>query len=72
LNAFLQQISQIGATRLVLMFGIAAGVALALNALLNWVLIYGKFGFDPLGAEGSAWATTIVRSFLTVGIIAYI
>ncbi|MGR8918924.1 MAG: MATE family efflux transporter [Gammaproteobacteria bacterium] len=42
------------------------------NAALNWILIYGHLGFEPLGAEGSAWATTIVRSLLTAGIIAYI
>lgn len=40
-----------------------AGVALALNALLNWVLIYGKFGLPELGGEGCGWATALVMWF---------
>ncbi len=48
---------------------IAANV---LNALLNWVLIYGHFGFSPMGAVGSAWATTGVRVFLAVGLVIYV
>lgn len=41
------------------------------NALLNWVLIYGHLGFPPMGAVGSAWATTGVRLFLAVGLVIY-
>ena len=43
-----------------------------LNVFLNWVLIYGHFGFPALGAVGSAWATTGVRLFLGVGLVAYV
>jgi multidrug resistance protein, MATE family len=43
-----------------------------LNVALNWILIYGHLGFAPLGALGSAWATTGVRIFLAVGLITYI
>ena len=32
-----------------------------LNAALNWVLIYGKFGFPALGVTGAAISTTIGR-----------
>jgi len=31
------------------------------NAALNYVLIYGHFGFQPHGVVGSAWATSISR-----------
>jgi MATE family multidrug resistance protein len=31
------------------------------NLLLNWMLIYGHLGAPPLGAVGSAWASTISR-----------
>ena len=31
------------------------------NAIGNWLLIYGNLGFPPLGVEGSAWATTVAR-----------
>lgn len=47
-------------------------VANILNILLNWILIYGHLGFPPLGALGSAWATTGVRVFLALGLVTYI
>ncbi len=47
-------------------------VANVINVGLNWVLIFGHFGFDALGAAGSAWATTMIRMFLTAGLIIYI
>lgn len=31
------------------------------NVLLNWTLIYGKFGFEPMGVRGAATATLISR-----------
>jgi MATE family multidrug resistance protein len=34
------------------------------NAVGNWVLIYGHAGFPALGVEGSAWATTIARAYM--------
>ena len=43
-----------------------------LNVFLNWLLIYGNWGFPVLGALGSAWATTLVRVFLAAGIVAYV
>ena len=36
-------------------------VANALNAFLNWVLIFGHLGAPPLGVAGSAWATVVSR-----------
>jgi len=48
---------------------IAANV---INVFLNWVLIYGHLGFPAMGALGSAWATTGVRVFLAVGLVAYV
>lgn len=32
-----------------------------LNALLNWMLVYGELGMPALGANGSAWATSLSR-----------
>ncbi|MFN2398606.1 MAG: MATE family efflux transporter [Gemmatimonadaceae bacterium] len=37
-----------------------------LNALLNWVLIYGNLGSPALGAVGSAWSTAISRWLLVI------
>lgn len=43
-----------------------AGVAL--NILLNWVMIYGKLGCPALGFEGAAWATLIARTAILAAI----
>lgn len=43
-----------------------------LNAWLNWLLIYGNWGFPALGAEGAALATTIVRWCMFFAIAAYV
>ena len=37
--------------------------ALCLNAPLNYVLIYGAWGFPELGGEGCGWATAVVMWF---------
>ena len=36
-----------------------AGSALIINGILNYILIYGKFGFPEMGGEGCGWATAI-------------
>ena len=38
----------------------------AINALLNYVLIFGNFGFEAMGIEGAAYATLIAYSFNVV------
>ena len=30
-----------------------------MNVVLNWVLIFGHLGIEPMGVEGAAWASTI-------------
>ena len=52
-----------------MLFMLAANIV---NVGLNWVLIYGHLGFEPMGAAGSAWATTIIRIALAIGIVIYI
>ncbi len=42
--------------------------AMPLNALLNWVLMYGRLGFPALGAVGCGWATTIVHWVMAVAL----
>ncbi|HTE26118.1 MATE family efflux transporter [Flavitalea sp.] len=42
-----------------------------INILLNWLLIYGNWGFPRLELVGAGWATLITRSliFLVLGIV---
>ena len=37
-----------------------------LNILLNWVLIFGHWGFPAMGAEGAGWASLIARCLMPV------
>lgn len=43
-----------------------------LNVALNWIFVYGHLGLPPLGALGSAWATTIVRTWLAAAAVLYV
>jgi len=45
-------------------------VANIVNALLNFVLIFGMLGLPALGVAGSAWATAISRWVMALGLIA--
>ncbi|MDG1707851.1 MAG: MATE family efflux transporter, partial [Emcibacteraceae bacterium] len=47
-------------------------IANGVNIFLNWTLVWGNLGFDPMGAVGSAWATSIVRTLLTIAMFSYI
>jgi MATE family multidrug resistance protein len=42
---------------------VIAGAAFVLNAPLNYLFIYGAFGFPELGGVGCGWATAIVMWF---------
>ncbi len=43
--------------------------ALLLNVLLNWVLIYGHWGFPKLGGVGCAWASMLCTWFNLLGLL---
>jgi putative MATE family efflux protein len=45
-------------------------IALTMNTFLNYILIYGKFGFPSLGVRGAAIATIIAR-FLEFFLLVY-
>jgi multidrug resistance protein, MATE family len=34
------------------------------NVVVNWVMIYGRFGFPALGSTGAAWATVLSRAYM--------
>ena len=45
--------------------------ALGLNALANYVLMFGKWGFPALGLEGTGWASSIVYWTMFIVIATY-
>ena len=47
-------------------------VANIINIFANYVMVYGLYGFPELGAEGSIWATFIVRCAQVVAILSYV
>lgn len=47
-------------------------IANVINIFLNWVLVYGHLGFEAMGAEGSAWATSLVRTLLAAALVIYV
>ncbi len=65
---FRQSLQALGRMREIVAVIILANV---LNVGLNWILIFGKLGFPPLGADGSAWATTISRWAMLASIVAF-
>ena len=43
-----------------------------LNIVLNYILIYGKFGFEAYGLNGAGYATLISRIFMFLGFAAFV
>jgi MATE family multidrug resistance protein len=62
---FRQTLQAMGSTAPIVGAIISANVV---NAGLNWILIFGHLGFPEMGVVGSAWATTISRCLLFVGL----
>ncbi|MBL7910531.1 MAG: MATE family efflux transporter [Bacteroidia bacterium] len=56
-------------TRMALIISVAGNL---LNIVLNYLLIYGKFGFPELGYLGSAWASFIARAFMGISFLVFI
>ena len=47
-------------------------VANSLNIVLNYILIYGKLGFEPMGLVGAGWATLISRVVMALMMGGYV
>ena len=56
-------------TRMALIISVVGNL---LNIILNYLLIYGKFGFPELGYLGSAWASFIARAFMGISFLIFI
>ena len=63
-----QFLEGIGNTRIAMVTIILSN---AVNIFLNWVFIFGKCGFEPMGTVGAGWATLIARVVQCVMMIAY-
>lgn len=66
--AFRSHLSALERTRIVLIATLAAG---ALNAVLNWLLIFGNLGFPELGLRGAAAASVAVHLLTTIVLAIY-
>ncbi|MDR0511188.1 MAG: MATE family efflux transporter [Rikenellaceae bacterium] len=66
--AFKQFLEGLGNTRVAMYIVLGC---VGLNILLNYLLINGKSGFEPMGAEGAGLATFISRCCMAAGIIVY-
>jgi MATE family multidrug resistance protein len=40
-----------------------------LNVLLDWMWVFGRLGFAPHGAVGSAWGTVVARWFMVLALV---
>lgn len=52
-------------------FWISLG-GVALNAFLNWVMIFGHLGCPALGLAGAGWATALARSATFIALMAWV
>ena len=43
-----------------------------INALFNWLLIYGKWGFPAMGVVGSGWSTAFARAYMALVLVGYL
>jgi MATE family multidrug resistance protein len=62
-----QSLQAMGRVRAIVVTVVVANVV---NGVLNWALIFGHFGFPPLGAVGSAYGTSVSRWFMMLMLLA--
>jgi multidrug resistance protein, MATE family len=47
-------------------------LALLLNIILNYIFIYGNWGFQAMGLKGAGYATLIARTLMFISMLAYV
>ena len=68
-DAYGNALGAIGQVRLTLVVGL---IAMTVNVVLDYALIYGKLGFSPLGIEGAAWSTLVSSIVGATGLIGFV
>jgi MATE family multidrug resistance protein len=63
---FLEGLSRPVPGMVITLFGLGA------NVLLDWVFIFGRLGLPPMGAEGAAITTSIVRHLMLFALAGYL
>jgi multidrug resistance protein, MATE family len=66
--AFRRYLQGMGLVKPVMFALVSANV---INAVGDWILIYGHLGAPALGVTGSGWATTIARTYMAVVLVVY-
>jgi len=46
-------------------------IGVSLNIFLNWIMIFGHWGCEPMGLVGAAWATNISRFVMAILMLAF-
>ncbi len=67
-QAYASTLREVGETRLPM---VSSVVAIAINLVFNYLLIFGKFGFPRLGVVGAAVATVLSRFVEAIIIVAF-
>ncbi|HUH73131.1 MAG TPA: MATE family efflux transporter [Chitinophagales bacterium] len=44
-------------------------ISMPINVLLNWIMIYGNWGFPRMELEGAGWATLISRILIAIALL---
>jgi MATE family, multidrug efflux pump len=67
--AFRRYLQATGSVRPVVVALLLANVV---NAIVNWMLIFGRWGAPELGVPGAAWATLLARVFMALWLLSAI
>ncbi len=68
-SGFKQFTEGLSFTRVAMLITIGSNL---LNVLLNYLMIFGHWGFAPMGMMGACWATFISRVVMAIGMFAYV
>jgi MATE family multidrug resistance protein len=67
-SAFRRYLQGMGLVKPVMFSLVSANI---INAVFNWVLIYGHWGAPAMGAEGSGWSTSLARVYMAAVLVLY-